>query len=76
LIQVLFGNSHPSDSDLVISGFPIGFDAITICILYPVLRPGCLDGPELIKRTAASIMIVALGVIAFLAYQAGYLRHP
>jgi len=65
-----------SDQALTISGFPLGFDAISFCILYSVLRSGYLDKSEVVRRALHSVIFVALGVTAFLAYRAGYLHHP
>jgi hypothetical protein len=64
-----------SDQALTVSGFPLGFDAISLCIIYSVLWSGFLTKSEVAKRTRNSLLMVALGLIAFLAYRAGYWPH-
>lgn len=65
-----------SEQALAISGFPLSFDAIALCIIYSVLWSGYLTKSEVAKRTGKSSLMVLFGVVAFLAYHAGYLRHP
>ncbi len=64
-----------TDMALVLSGFPLGFDAISFCILYSVLWRGYLEGPEVVRRALHSVLFVAFGVTMFMAYRAGYLHH-
>jgi hypothetical protein len=61
---------------LVMSSFPVGFDAISFCVIYSVLWSGYLSKSEVSKRTGHSLLMLAYGVIVFLAYRAGYLHHP
>jgi len=69
------GPSLP-DETLTVSGVPLGFDAIYICILCSVLWSAYLDKSEVIKRVQKSIIVVAFGAVAFLPYRAGYLPRP
>jgi hypothetical protein len=64
------------DRNLIVSGFPLAFDAISLCILSSVLWSGYLERAEVTRRAMYSAAIVSLGVAVFLAYRAGYLRHP
>jgi hypothetical protein len=76
-LQMIFPQGPSlSDQSLTVSGFPLGFDAIYLCILYSVLWAGYLDKSEVLRRTLHSVILVALGVIGFAAYRAGYLHHP
>lgn len=76
-LDVIFALGDSSNQwPLVTSGFPLGFDAMYLCILYSVLRLGYLDEPEVIKRVGHSLILVGLGVTVFLAGRAGYLHHP
>jgi hypothetical protein len=65
-----------SEWSLMDSGFPLGFEAISLCILYSVLWAGYLEKGEVVRRALHSVVIVVVGVIVFLAYRAGYLRRP
>ena len=65
-----------SDQHLTLSGFPLAFDAIFLCVLSSVLWSGYLEESEVIRRALLSLLFVTVGVAAFLAYRAGYLRHP
>jgi hypothetical protein len=65
-----------SEQALAVSGFPLGFDAIALCIIYSVLWSGYLTKSEVAKGTGKSLLMVLFGLVAFLAYHAGYLRHP
>jgi hypothetical protein len=69
---VLVGDHSSSDNSFMVSGFPLGFDAIIICILDPVLWKRYLDNPQLIRRTGTSMIMGALGVLSLLAYRVGY----
>jgi hypothetical protein len=76
-LQVVFPEGASiSEQTLAVSGFPLGFDAIYLCMLYSVLWPHYLDKSEVSRRALHSVILVTLGIIAFLAYRAGYLRHP
>jgi hypothetical protein len=65
-----------SEQPMTVSGFPLGFDAISLCILRSVLWSGYLEKSEVVRRALHSVAFVSLGVIVFLAYRAGYLHHP
>jgi hypothetical protein len=65
-----------SEQTLTVSGFPLGFDAISLCVLYSVLWSGYLTKSEVAKRTRNSLLMIALGLVAFLAHRAGYWPHP
>ncbi len=65
-----------SEQALAVSGFPLGFDAIALCIIYSVLWSGYLMKSDIAKGAGKSLLMVLLGIGAFLAYRAGYLRHP
>lgn len=65
-----------SEQALAVSGFPLGFDAIAFCIIYSVLWSGYLTKTDIAKGAEKSLLMVFLGLVAFLAYRAGYLRHP
>jgi uncharacterized membrane protein len=62
-------------SAFAVSGFPLGMDAICVCILFSALSSGCLNKTEIVRRTGKSLIFVSLGVVVFLAYRAGYLPH-
>jgi|SRR5271165_104558 len=77
LLTFFFPQDAPlSESPLILSGFPLGFEAIALCILYSVLWSGYLEKPVVVRRALHSIIIVAVVVTAILAYRAGYLGHP
>ena len=61
---------------VVLSGFPLGFEAISFCVLYPVIWQRYLSESEVERRALHSIGMIALMAFGFFAYQAGYLRHP
>ncbi len=76
-LQVLFPEGPSlSKQSLVISGFPLGFEAFGVCTIYSVLWSGYLTRSEVVKGAGKSLLMVFLGAVAFLAYRAGYLRHP
>jgi hypothetical protein len=63
-----------SEQALAVTGFPLGFDAIAFCVIYSVLWPGYLTKSDVAKGAGKSLLMVFLGLFAFLAYRAGYLR--
>lgn len=63
------------DRVLTVSGFPLGFEAIWICILYSVLSKGYLERTVLVRRALHSVAMVDLGAVVFLAFRAGYLPN-
>ena len=79
LLQVIFpGGASIDDQTLAVTGFPSGFEAISVCILYSVLWSGYLQKRETVRRALHSISFVGVGIAAFLLYRAGYfgrLRH-
>jgi hypothetical protein len=62
-------------SPWAISAAPLGFDAISICILYPVRWTGFLDRSEITNKVLHSVMFLPVIVVMFLAYRTGYLPH-
>ena len=77
-LQVIFpqGGGALSEQAMTVSGFPLGFEAIHLCVLYSVLWCGYLEKSEVIRRALYSAVFVTLTVIAFLAFRAGYLHNP
>jgi len=77
LLTVFFPQG-PSFADriLTISGFPLGFEAISVCILYSVLSRHYLERAEVTRRALHSVIIGCLVAAMFLAFRAGYLRRP
>jgi hypothetical protein len=65
-----------ADQTWVITGFPLGFDAINLCILYSVVRAGYLRESEIVSRARNSALVVAACIMVTPAYRAGYLPHP
>ena len=75
--QMIFsGGASFSEDALAVTGFPLGFDVISLCILHSVLWSDYLEKSEIVRRAMHSVALVALGLIVFLAYRAGYLHHP
>lgn len=64
---------HPA---LVISGFPMAFEAISCCILYSVLRRPIFTDSQLIQRARNSVLFISFIAVMSVAYRAGYLPHP
>lgn len=75
-LQIFFSEGTFSEQALTVSGFPLAFDAISLCILHSVLWSDYLDKAEVVRRAMHSVAFVTLGVIVFLAYRAGYLHLP
>jgi hypothetical protein len=50
-------------SSLVGSGFPLGFEAVPICILYSTLWRLHLDGSGLIKNAGISLLFIGFGIV-------------
>lgn len=75
-LQVIFPHGTSiEDEALTISGFPLGFHAISFCILYSDLRSGFLGKSEVARRALLSVIVVTAEVTAVLAYRAGYLHR-
>ncbi len=74
--QTIFSEGTFFEQALTVSGFPLGFDAISLCVLHSVLWSDYLEKSEVVRRAMHSVAFVTLGVIVFLAYRAGYLHHP
>jgi hypothetical protein len=70
------GGPTTADQTWVITGFPLGFDAINLCILYSVVRAGYLRESEIVSRARNSALVVAACIMVTPAYRAGYLPHP
>ena len=76
-LQVLFADGTSFfDVPVAPSGIPLGFDAISLCILYSVSYAGYLDNHEVIRATKSSLGITAVVLVIFWAFRAGYLKHP
>jgi|tagenome__1003787_1003787.scaffolds.fasta_scaffold20327263_1 hypothetical protein len=71
----MFFSARPIVEQITISGFPLAFDAIFVCILYSVLWADYLQKSELVLRTLESIAFVILIVVLFLGYRAGYFHR-
>ncbi len=81
LVQFLLLHDAPDGSmAIVISAFPIPLNAISCCVLYPVLRRRVLSDWQVVKRARNSTILFALIAATFLVYRAGYLPgravHP
>jgi hypothetical protein len=76
LLLKTFLSMPTSDLSLLLPGFPLGFDAINICVLYSVLASGYLDKSMVVSRTLRSLLVVSVIAAAILAYHAGYFHHP
>ena len=72
-LQMFVFPQDPSlnDQTLVLSGFPLGFQAIAICILHSVLWSDTLGREEFARRAGRSVAMVVLIMVVFLAYHAG-----
>jgi hypothetical protein len=77
LLTAFLPQPGPSLADriLTVSGFPLGFEAASICVLYSVLSKDYLEKAELARRALHSILIAALIVTVVLLYRAGFLHH-
>ena len=62
-----------SDQMVLASGFPLIFDAIALCILYPVLWSDYLGKSEVPRRVLQSIFVIVVQIASLMAYRAGYL---
>jgi len=60
---VIFPPNNVFASSFVGSGFPLGFEAIPLCILYSALRHSRNDGSELIRSTVVSLLFIGCGII-------------
>jgi hypothetical protein len=74
--QMLLSVNVFSEEARMISGFPLPFDAISLCILHSVLWSDYLDKSEVVRRAGYSAAVATFGLILFLAYGAGYLHPP
>ena len=61
---------------VTLSGFPIAFEAISICVLYSVISKSYLEESELVRRSPYSVVMAALIGTVLLSYRAGYLHPP
>lgn len=60
---------------MTLSGVPLGFEAVSICVLYPVVVQRYSSEQDITRRALHSVGMVAIMTVVLLAYQAGYLRH-
>ena len=65
--------SEPMSDPLVLSGIPLGFEAITICLLYAALWRGYLNESELNKSAGLSLAFAFFVIVIFGTYKAGFL---
>jgi len=75
-LQALLSGSPFFEAPVVESCLPLGFDAISLCVLGSVLWSHYLSSSELIKRAVSSLMMIGVCAILLLAYRAGNLHHP
>jgi hypothetical protein len=75
-ILLLFFRRTSSGGALTLSGVAIGFDAISFCVLYPVLRSSYLKESDVVHRTLRSLILIAICAAGYMAYRAGYLHRP
>jgi hypothetical protein len=68
--------SHFEDQTLAFSAFPLGFEAIDICILYTALRTNFLERTSLPRCAGFSLGLIALTCLMFIAVREGWLPHP
>jgi len=74
LLEVVLPQPGPlGERPIVVSGFPIGFEAISLCVIYSVVWRSYLEKSELIKRVGVSITFLAVMILGSLAHRAGYL---
>ena len=75
-VQVIFaGNASFSEQTLAISGFPLGFEAISLCVIYSVLWSDYLQDTDIVQLATHSALFLILGTIALWAYRGGYLHR-
>jgi hypothetical protein len=60
---------------VMLSGFPLGFETISFCVLYPIAWQGYLTDSEVKRRALHSLGAVVVVTLGFFAYEAGYLRR-
>jgi hypothetical protein len=58
---------------LVLSGFPMAFEASGCCILWSVLRQPIFTDSQVVRRARNSVLFVSFVAVMFVAYRAGYL---
>jgi hypothetical protein len=75
-LEVLFSGRSFFDLHLSTTGFPLGFEAVGLCILYSVLHRNYLEKSELLKRSLISIGWVFFWTIVIIAHHVGYLQRP
>ena len=74
-VQMFFSASPFVEQALTISGFPLAFDAISVCVLHSVLWADYLQKSELVRRALESIAFLIVIVVLFLGYRAGYFHR-
>ena len=65
LLTLIFESASSSGNALTLSGVPLGFEAISVCILYSVLREGYREKSEVVRRVRYSIILVAVGCLLY-----------
>ena len=74
LLTLIFESASSSGNALTLSGVPLGFEAISVCILYSVLREGYREKSEVVRRVRYSIILVAVGVMFRYGWHRGSAR--
>jgi hypothetical protein len=66
ILKVVFPAApSPIGDPMVVSSFPLGFDAITICILYAAFGRRWLNEAELKRAAAISVVIIGVELAIF-----------
>jgi hypothetical protein len=72
----VFPDGTPAGEQLLVwSAWPIGFDAISFCIVYSALWSGAVSDSELVRRARNSGILAIVIVVVIVANRAGYLAH-
>jgi hypothetical protein len=74
LEAIILRDNFLTKQSLMLYAFPLGFDAIFICILYSVLYVGYLEESEIVRRAQHSVIFIVFIAIMFIA--ADYLPYP
>ena len=72
---LLFSGLRYWELPMTLSGVPLGFEAISFCVLYPVIRQRYLSEPEIARRAMCSVGMIVLMAVVELVYRAGYLHQ-
>ena len=75
-ILFLFRTGSSGQDTLRMLGFPLAFDAISLCVLYAVLRSPRKTESDIVRQSVGSLIMMAVCVSGYMAYKAGYFHHP